>query len=202
MESVDRRRTCACDGCDTPPRQRGYCAKHAYRIAKYGTPYMVSIRGRDSGKVPRRICVVITCGRHSAENAYCTMHALRVRRHGSPDDPRPPLRQCPWPECSEVTRRSLCVKHQKHLDVTRRRAIRKNAKTIAYSPDALWQRMAYFGHKCWMCGGSFEAVDHVIPLTKGGVECLANLRPACRSCNSRKHNKWHGVSELHRFLKP
>lgn len=34
--------------------------------------------------------------------------------------------------------------------------------------------------------------DHVKPLAKGGPHILANIRPACVSCNSRKHATWAG----------
>jgi 5-methylcytosine-specific restriction endonuclease McrA len=73
-----------------------------------------------------------------------------------------------------------------------RRARKKNAPTIEFTADELFQRFAYFGHCCWICGT--EAVpmtaDHVKPLSKGGWHCLSNIRPACKSCNSRKRDKW------------
>lgn len=44
---------------------------------------------------------------------------------------------------------------------------------------------------CWICGtGPKEVWDHVKPLAKGGAHCLANLRPACKKCNSFKRAKW------------
>lgn len=62
-------------------------------------------------------------------------------------------------------------------------------------------RMAYFGNRCWMCRGPFEVIDHVKPISRGGPNILANLRPACKSCNGRKWANWHGPHELARFIK-
>ena len=31
-------------------------------------------------------------------------------------------------------------------------------------------------------------LEHVIPRSKGGSHCLANIVPACRSCNRSKYN--------------
>jgi 5-methylcytosine-specific restriction endonuclease McrA len=50
-------------------------------------------------------------------------------------------------------------------------------------------RVAYYGWRCAYCGGPFEEVDHVIPLSQGGTNWLSNLRPACSSCNRRKFCK-------------
>jgi 5-methylcytosine-specific restriction endonuclease McrA len=83
----------------------------------------------------------------------------------------------------------------------KRVAIKKAATVIDFSSEQLDQRMAYFGNKCWMCRGPFEHVDHVKPLSKGGLHGLSNLRPACKDCNLRKHAKWYGPQELHRFIK-
>jgi 5-methylcytosine-specific restriction endonuclease McrA len=50
-------------------------------------------------------------------------------------------------------------------------------------------RMEFFDFKCSYCGGPFEEVDHAIPLSRGGSNWPANLRPACKSCNRRKFTK-------------
>jgi 5-methylcytosine-specific restriction endonuclease McrA len=84
---------------------------------------------------------------------------------------------------------------------SRRRAKIKGAMVVAFAAKALADRMAYFGNRCWMCRGPFEDVDHVKPLSKGGLHVLSNLRPACSDCNNRKRAKWYGPQELHRFIK-
>jgi 5-methylcytosine-specific restriction endonuclease McrA len=46
------------------------------------------------------------------------------------------------------------------------------------------------------CGGSYEVIDHVIPIGQGdsytGGTIAHNCRPICRSCNSRKSNCYPG----------
>lgn len=49
-------------------------------------------------------------------------------------------------------------------------------------------RIAMFGGRCWICGGSADTLDHVIALARGGANWPANLRPACKPCNSRKRD--------------
>ena len=68
----------------------------------------------------------------------------------------------------------------------RRRAVRAAVLNIPFTTEALRARMAYWGDRCWMCGREADTVDHVIPLAGGGPHVLSNLRPACRSCNSKK----------------
>lgn len=52
-------------------------------------------------------------------------------------------------------------------------------------------RVAFYGDLCWMCRvAPWEAIDHVKPLAKGGSNWPANLRPACRACNSAKGARW------------
>jgi hypothetical protein len=52
-------------------------------------------------------------------------------------------------------------------------------------------RAAFYGGLCWICRAApMEAMDHVKPLRAGGTNWPANLRPACKSCNSRKGATW------------
>lgn len=43
------------------------------------------------------------------------------------------------------------------------------------------------GHKCAYCGsGGPLTVDHVTPLSRGGLHTVSNVVPACKPCNSSK----------------
>jgi 5-methylcytosine-specific restriction endonuclease McrA len=54
-----------------------------------------------------------------------------------------------------------------------------------------------FQYRCAYCRDAFDGSnprkqvtqDHKIPLTRGGLHTMANVVPACRACNSRKHAK-------------
>lgn len=54
---------------------------------------------------------------------------------------------------------------------------------------AISARLSMFAG-CWMCGGDADTIDHVKPLSRGGAHILANIRPACRPCNSSKNAAW------------
>ena len=64
-----------------------------------------------------------------------------------------------------------------------------NAKGFSTKQQLQW-RWEYYGGRCWICECEAKEFDHVIPLTKGGSNWPANLRPICRSCNARKSNTW------------
>ena len=52
-------------------------------------------------------------------------------------------------------------------------------------------RVDLYGGLCWICRERpYEAIDHVKPISKGGSNWPANLRPACTPCNSSKGAKW------------
>lgn len=71
----------------------------------------------------------------------------------------------------------------------RRRSREAVVAMVPFTPEQLGQRLSMFPG-CWMCGGPADQVDHVKPVSKGGGHMLANLRPACRSCNSSKKDRW------------
>lgn len=81
------------------------------------------------------------------------------------------------------------IKNQIRVAEGRRRAQKLATCVVDFTAAQLEQRLSMYAG-CWMCGGPKEAVDHVKPLAKGGSHMLCNLRPACKSCNSRKGATW------------
>jgi 5-methylcytosine-specific restriction endonuclease McrA len=71
---------------------------------------------------------------------------------------------------------------------------RRRAATGTYTEEQWLARLAFWGWRCYLCNGDWfnlperdRTIDHVIPVSKGGTNWPANLRPACRSCNSKKN---------------
>jgi 5-methylcytosine-specific restriction endonuclease McrA len=88
-------------------------------------------------------------------------------------------------------REQLDRQREKGRNAAARRLARlKAVSSVPFSDDQLRARLAFYGNRCWMCGAPGSVVDHVKPLAKGGAHILANLRPACQACNSRKQAKW------------
>lgn len=42
---------------------------------------------------------------------------------------------------------------------------------------------------CKACGVKSVTLDHIVPLDKGGQNCIENCTVLCKTCNSSKHNK-------------
>ena len=101
---------------------------------------------------------------------------------------------CSVPGCvNEYSRTGLCASHYV--------AARPN------HPDGYIDRMKVFGQVCWICGDTIADgdlhVDHVIPLAKGGLNVLANLRPTHAACNKSKSDRWPvDTSTAHLRLDP
>jgi 5-methylcytosine-specific restriction endonuclease McrA len=89
-----------------------------------------------------------------------------------------------------------------HADYIKRREANMAAVlNIPITMEQLQAKWDYWGGACWMCGDVATTTDHVKPLSKMGPHILANFRPACKPCNSRKHAKWFGPNDLARFMK-
>jgi 5-methylcytosine-specific restriction endonuclease McrA len=74
---------------------------------------------------------------------------------------------------------------QSRVTEQRRRAKKQGADGHA-TEEQVRARMQVYGERCYLCGDPYEAIDHVIPLARGGSHWPANLRPICTTCNSRK----------------
>lgn len=60
--------------------------------------------------------------------------------------------------------------------------------------EQIQARVNFYGGCCYVCillgkQTPYEAIDHVIPLSKGGSNWPSNLRPICKKHNSQKHTK-------------
>ena len=45
--------------------------------------------------------------------------------------------------------------------------------------------IAKWGDACYLCGGEWDQLEHVTPVSRGGEHSLDNCRPACEPCNRR-----------------
>lgn len=56
--------------------------------------------------------------------------------------------------------------------------------------DPAYRALGRASGTCHLCGQpGADTWDHVVPLSRGGTNDYANLRPAHRSCNSRKRDR-------------
>lgn len=64
---------------------------------------------------------------------------------------------------------------------------RKTACKFTSMPEIKSYVFEKYGKKCLCCGSEKNvAIDHIIPINKGGENKLENLQPLCKSCNSKK----------------
>ena len=80
--------------------------------------------------------------------------------------------------------------HRRRVQGERRaRLMRENPGFVPFGNDE-WIRMKNrHGGKCFYCGDvALLTMDHVIPLARGGRHAIANIVPACKPCNSSKHD--------------
>lgn len=100
-----------------------------------------------------------------------------------------------WKKANPEKTRAQCRRYKKrrpdvvNAGIQLRRARKIDAAIQCVTAKMLHDRASVFGHVCAYCGGPHEQWDHVIPLSRGGKHCLANLRPACARCNRSKHAK-------------
>jgi hypothetical protein len=66
------------------------------------------------------------------------------------------------------------------------------AKAVGTHTSEQWSVLHDIFGRCVACGVEYQDLhgggatkDHIVQLSLGGCDCLANLQPACRACNSR-----------------
>lgn len=84
--------------------------------------------------------------------------------------------------------------------LTRRRAAKRAASVHLVTGRDIEHLVTRHGGKCAYCRvAPYQHLDHVVPLSRGGMHRIGNLLPACESCNLTKAARF--VSEW-RYLRP
>jgi 5-methylcytosine-specific restriction endonuclease McrA len=88
--------------------------------------------------------------------------------------------------CSDECAEAL---HWKQYRLNRHRKRSKVAGVYRVTIED-WQKiLRSFNNSCAYCGSKGDmTIDHVVPLSRGGRHCIANLLPACERCNANKGN--------------
>jgi 5-methylcytosine-specific restriction endonuclease McrA len=91
--------------------------------------------------------------------------------------------------CRETGKRRYPTNAIRRQEERRRReAILRAGRKVATHTRAEWLALVErFEGRCAGCGASERLTrDHVVPLSRGGDDGIANIQPLCLSCNSRK----------------
>jgi 5-methylcytosine-specific restriction endonuclease McrA len=140
--------------------------------------------------------------RANHERYWRDVEASRARARKSAAIQNPKRREAKqaWARADRVANpekwRAKGQREYQHNPLARREAShRRRALKLALAVGTiciadLAAKWDYWAACCWMCGSDAVEWDHVKPLSKGGAHCLANLRPACVSCNRRKSATW------------
>lgn len=204
---------CTIADCNRKVRAHGLCNMHDLRMKRNGNAQVVKRVASYEGMT----CSAPDCSNPILSKWLCVLHYNRWRDGRSLADPAAKeVQTCQVEGCNLVVKcLQLCDKHyrkQKYNEYRtkhpwryraygqKRRQRMRDATPWPISEKDVEQRMLAQGQKCWMCGNDADTIDHVKPLAAGGLHILANLRPACLSCNSRKRSKWNGIAEIRTFI--
>lgn len=91
---------------------------------------------------------------------------------------------------SEIVRLSRRRHPETHRAIqARRRAHQRGAVGTVTAKEWTELKLRH-GNRCLGCGRSEPEIrltmDHVIPISKGGIHTIENIQPLCGSCNSKK----------------
>lgn len=202
---------CEVADCERRRKTRGFCGGHYERWKRFGDP-QEHIPILDQSGTPTDPCKIDKCGKMPTAGGLCGMHRSRRLRTGTVqpriitedilEARREALRayQRQWKAAEylrsgEIVRqrhRAWIAAHPERYAVYNARSQKQRgaAAVVSFTAASAAAKWAYWAGLCWICGSKATSWDHVKPLSRGGWHMLSNLRPACRSCNSRKHAKW------------
>lgn len=189
-------RTCSVDGCAERHKGYGYCRKHYRRWKKHGDPNVGARRDLSALNDDERRELIRQRARDwYAANRERALANVKAYKEADPERKRRSDREYRLANRERIDQR---VKEWNAANRARRREISRkytNARRgivqmVPFTVEQWAAKVAYWGNRCWMCGGEWSDMDHVKPISAGGADMLCNLRPACGPCNSSKNAKW------------
>lgn len=113
-------------------------------------------------------------------------------------------RQSHLEELQKYGREYSKKRYQTHKEIYRQYVIeyraRKRGNKAPCAAD-IKQRVEQCYNSCVYCGGPYEHLDHVVPVSTGGVDAIHNLVPSCSRCNLSKNNTdwglWYGKQSFY-----
>jgi len=78
-----------------------------------------------------------------------------------------------------------------------------NRERAAHRDNAMRQLIRKYGGICALCQepvtfklgcSKYATIDHIQPLSKGGLDAPSNWQLACHTCNQQKGNQWQPPS--------
>jgi 5-methylcytosine-specific restriction endonuclease McrA len=181
-----------CKSCKRKRDQSSYWRHHEGRLA--------SARNWKTTHKPE-----LTAWRRTYNRAYRLGDRRRVTPEPSQDEAIRTLKLCSscgnafppsdFPRGKRECRTCWYARQPKYRNPAKRAIYHQNrrAREVGKITPAEWlEILERYGHRCAYCGASGKlTIDHVVPLSKGGLHHPSNLVPACSSCNSRKHtHRW------------
>jgi hypothetical protein len=201
--SIGSGRVCAVPGCDLTTIARGWCRRH-YDMKR------VRVRPRKARRI--RLCEVVGCGQMHYGRGGCREHysrseESRIAQAAFRTSLEYKAQQTEYRKQAEVRARSAEAGTRYRTSPHGRAAHAAGEsfrRAIACGVGAELVTMDYLIERdrgiCGLCGLSVEghltwphpmssSMDHIVPLSRGGLHTKVNLQLAHLGCNIRKGNR-------------
>lgn len=179
-------RGCSFEGCKNPHSGRGYCRGHLNRLIRHGDVNFV--QGNRDG------CIIDTCtNRSQSKEGYCSMHLRRFKSTGNPLLTKTDIKKSLPKRTCQVIGCNKKLYSKKYCDVHFRliaEIFPEQAQDIVFEDV-----FGYHPYRCYLCGKVHDTwdtskvwADHIIPVAKGGLFSVENIKPTCKYCNMAKRD--------------
>ena len=191
------RPACSVDDCEEPSFRKGMCNKHHLRAERHGDPLFR--KKRANGEAKGSPCSIDGCDKPQTAPGLCSVHYARQRYRGDANAERKKLANgTATPERKRENRARAMRSYfqtphgklRSRFNAAKRRVLEGGCSEHIDKAGflALWNT-----HRCGLCGGMVfdeqKSLDHIVPLSRGGDNTIANLQIAHLGCNQRKSNR-------------